>query len=101
MPSLTDVKLPAAGLRWLAVGAAIGLFAASAGAPAFSTRSTLAVDSSTPDHTIVVSGTGRVTLAPDVADLRLGVNITRPTATQARDDAAASMTKVVEAIKKA
>ncbi len=36
-----------------------------------------------------------------MADLRLGVNITRPTATQARDDAAAAMTKVVDAIKKA
>jgi uncharacterized protein YggE len=42
-----------------------------------------------------------VILTPDVADLRLGVNITRPTATQARADAAAAMTKVVDAIKKA
>jgi len=48
-----------------------------------------------------VTGTGRVTLTPDIADLRLGVTLTRPTATQARTDAAAAMTKVVDAIKKA
>jgi uncharacterized protein YggE len=59
------------------------------------------VDPTTPEHTITVTGTGRVSLTPDVADLRVGVNITRPTAAQARADAAAAMTKVVDAIKKA
>jgi len=95
------LNLPPAGLRWLAVGAAIGLFVAAAGAPNFSTHTALAADPTTPEHTISVNGTGRVTLTPDVADLRLGVNITRPTATQARNDAATAMTRVVDAIKKA
>jgi uncharacterized protein YggE len=86
--------------RWLAVGAAAGLLIAAA-APSFSSHTALAVDPTTPEHTITVTGIGRVILTPDVADLRLGVNITRPTATQARADAAAAMTKVVDAIKKA
>src|SRR6478672_3207338 len=100
MSRLLGVNVPASGLRWLAVGAAVGLFVASAGAPNFATHTALAVDPTTPEHTITVTGTGRVSLTPDVADLRVGVNITRPTATQARADAAAAMTRVVEAIKK-
>jgi hypothetical protein len=55
----------------------------------------------TPEHTITVSGIGTVSLTPDTADLRIGVNIIRPTATQARADAAIAMTKVVAAIKAA
>jgi uncharacterized protein YggE len=101
MSRLSTIKPPAAALRWLAAGAAIGLFVASAGAPNFATHAALAADPTVPEHTISVTGTGRVTLTPDVADLRLGVNITRPTATEARADAAAAMTKVVDAIKKA
>jgi len=38
--------------------------------------------------TIVVSGTGRVAVQPDVADLRLGVAISRPTVEAARAAAA-------------
>ena len=37
---------------------------------------------------IVVSGTGRVAVEPDVADLRLGVTVARPTVAAARADAA-------------
>jgi uncharacterized protein YggE len=101
MPKVVTINLPMSGLRWLAVGAAVGLLVASAGAPSFSTRTALAADPTTPEHTITVTGTGRVTLTPDIADLRVGVNISRPTATAARADAAAAMTKVVDAIKKA
>ena len=101
MPNRIALNLPASGLRWLAVGAAVGLFVAAAGAPSLSPHPALAVDATTPEHTITVTGTGRVTLTPDVADLRLGVNITRPTATQARADAAIAMTKVIAAIKEA
>jgi uncharacterized protein YggE len=34
-----------------------------------------------PDQTIVVPGTGRVTVEPDIASIRLGVAVVRPTAT--------------------
>jgi uncharacterized protein YggE len=99
MSKVLSVALPSSGLRWLAVGAGVGLLVALAGAPSFAPKGALAVDSSTPDRTITVTGTGRVTLTPDTADLNLGVNITRTTATAARDDAATAMTKVVAAIK--
>jgi uncharacterized protein len=88
--------------RWLAVGAVAGLLVAGAAGPLVGPRTALAVDPAvTPEHTITVNGVGTVTLAPDTADLRIGVNIIRPTATQARADAATAMTKVVAAIKNA
>jgi uncharacterized protein len=56
--------------------------------------------SSTPG-TIVVSGTGRIAVEPDVADLRLGVSVARPTVDAARADAAAAMTAILAAIRDA
>jgi uncharacterized protein len=53
---------------------------------------------SAPDRTIVAPGLGRVTVEPDVATVRLGVALTRPTASEARETAAATMTAVLEAI---
>jgi uncharacterized protein YggE len=94
-------RIPASPLRWLAFGAAAGMLVAAAVLPGLGSHSALAVDpTSTIEHTISVSGTGRVVLTPDVADLSLGVSITRPTAAAARQDAADAMTKVVDAIKK-
>lgn len=54
--------------------------------------------SSTPG-TIVVSGMGRIAVEPDVADLRLGVSVARPTVDSARADAAAAMTAILAAIR--
>lgn len=52
-----------------------------------------------PDEgSIVVSGTGRVAVAPDVADLRLGVSVTRPTVDSARAEAAATMAAILSAV---
>ncbi len=48
--------------------------------------------------TIVVSGTGRVALESDVADLRLGVSLARPTVDEARSDAAATMAAILSAV---
>ncbi len=53
----------------------------------------------TPEHTITVSGTGDVSVAPDVADVYLGISVTMPTAKAARDAAATSMTAVLAAVK--
>ena len=47
---------------------------------------------------IVVSGTGRVSVEADVADLRLGVVLDRATVEEARRDAATAMAAVVEAV---
>jgi uncharacterized protein YggE len=51
-------------------------------------------------HTITVSASGKVTIVPDVARVTLGVSYTRPSVKAARSDAAATMTKIIGAVKK-
>ena len=48
--------------------------------------------------TIVVSGTGRVVVDPDIAELRLGVAISRPSVEAARTAAAETMTDILAAV---
>ena len=48
--------------------------------------------------TIVVSGTGRVAIEADVADLRLGVALGRPTVDEARAEAATTMAAILAAV---
>ena len=48
--------------------------------------------------TIVVSGTGRVAVEPDIAELRLGVSIARPTVEAARAAAAEAMNAILSAV---
>lgn len=61
-----------------------------------------AASSAGPDEgSIVVSGTGRVAVAPDVADLRLGVSVARPTVDAARAGAAAIMESILAAVDRA
>ncbi len=55
--------------------------------------------STTPAHTITVSGTGKVTVVPDVARVNLGVTLSKPTVKAARDGAATSMTAIIAALK--
>ena len=97
------VPLPGARVRWTALGLVAGLLAAATVlGPTLAPRPSLAVDpsSSSPDHTITVLGTGRVVVQPDLADIRLGVSVTKGTVKAARADAASKMTKVIAALKK-
>jgi hypothetical protein len=55
-------------------------------------------DTDQPAGTIVVSGTGRVAVDPDVAELRLGVAIARPTVDSARAAAAEAMAAILAAV---
>ena len=48
--------------------------------------------------TIVVSGTGRVSVQPDTADLRLGVSVARPTVEAARTEAGRTMEAILAAV---
>jgi uncharacterized protein len=48
--------------------------------------------------TIVVPGTGRVSVVPDVADLRLGVAVARPKVDAARSEAARVMDAILAAV---
>lgn len=52
-------------------------------------------------RTITVTGTGRVSVAPDVADLRLGVTTTEQTVSAARSGNAAAMSRVLAALRTA
>lgn len=89
-------------LGWLAVGAFAGLALAVAFGPALTVRPARAVDpATTPEHTISVSGLGRVTTVPDVADVRVGVMITRVKVRDAQTAAATAMQAVIAALRKA
>ena len=101
MHSITlTLPLPERRTRWLAVGLAAGLLAGTIAMPALAPRGALAADPATPiEHTISVSGVGTIVSVPDVADLRLGVTIARPTVKAARAEAAVAMTKVIAALK--
>jgi uncharacterized protein YggE len=60
-----------------------------------------AAERSGPDpETITVPGTGRVAVEPDIANVRLGVSIVRPTAADAREAAAGTMTAVLDAVRR-
>jgi len=69
--------------------------------PIISGHPTLAADpTSSPEHTVTVSSNGVVSVAPDVADVVIGVMAQKPTVAEAQTAAATSMTAVVAAIKK-
>jgi uncharacterized protein YggE len=53
------------------------------------------------EGSITVSGTGRVAVLPDVADLQLGVSIVRRTVAIARAEAATTMTAILAAVEAA
>jgi uncharacterized protein len=55
-------------------------------------------DPVTTHGTIVVSGTGRVSVEPDVAELRLGVAVSRPSVEAARTAAAETMKAILDAV---
>ena len=102
MSSFT-ITVPRPGPRtgWFAAVLASGLLVAAIAAPALGPRPIFATDpaATPPEHTISVSGTGQVLISPDIADVRLGVSVTRPTVKEARDVAAAAMTKVLASLR--
>jgi len=51
------------------------------------------------ERTITVTGIGTFRVTPDVADVQLGIQITRDTAKAARDDAATAMNAVLAALR--
>jgi uncharacterized protein YggE len=69
--------------------------------PARAEETPMTVETSTTTATtgtIVVGGTGRVAVEPDVAELRLGVAIARPTVEAARAAAAEAMAAILAAV---
>ena len=89
--------------RVIALTAAAGLFIGVIVGPILGSHSALAADASTsttPEHTVTVSGVGEVSVAPDVADISIGVTVQKPTVAAAQATAATSMTAVIAAVKK-
>jgi uncharacterized protein YggE len=87
--------------RPLAFVAAVGVIAlAIVAAPALggAPRSVLAADPTPGEHVISVSGTGKITVKPVVADVSVGVQTQSGTAKAARDDAANVMNAVLAAL---
>ena len=85
----------------LAVTAAFSLLVGIIAGPIIANNHAQGADTSgTPEHTLTVSGSGDVSVAPDVADVMLGISVTKPTVKEARDSAASSMTAVLAAVKK-
>ncbi len=96
------LPLPGSRARWLALGLAAGALVAAIASPAFAPRPIYGLDANgnPPEHTISVTGTGRVVVSPDIADLRVGVSVNKPTVKAARESAAEIMTRVVAALRK-
>ena len=88
--------------RIIAVVAAAGLLAGIIVGPLMSGRSTLAADptATTPEHTVSVTGMADVSVAPDVADIVIGVMVQKSTVSAAQSAAATSMSAVIAALKK-
>lgn len=53
------------------------------------------------EGSIVVTGTGQVAVQPDVADIRLGVSVSRLTVDEARQEAASTMAAILAAVESA
>ncbi len=103
--STSPSRSTAGWLTIVAVGAlVVGLLAGPALATVVnppSYPSTAAAGSDQPaEHTLSVTGEGKVTLTPDIATVQLGVLTERPTAKAARQAAAVAMTNVVDAVRK-
>ena len=88
-----------AGVAALAVGLVAGPALAAATSPAPRYAAVNGATDQPAEHTIAVTGSGKVTVVPDLATINLGVLIERNTAKAAREAAAESMTKVVAALK--
>ena len=95
-----SIPVPGPRVRWAAAGIVAGLLTAIVAGPALAPGPILATDPApTGEHVISVSGTGRVLLTPDIADLRLGVTTTAKTVEEARAANATLMTAVISALK--
>lgn len=80
---------------WVALAATAGLFVGILAGPVMAVEP----NSGNPaEHTISVSGSGKVLLTPDIADVSLGVTIQRDKVATARDEAAAVMAAVIAAL---
>jgi hypothetical protein len=88
--------------RIVALTAAAGLLVGVVVGPIVGGHAAVAADTSTTptEHTVTVSGSGLVSVAPDVADISLGVTVQKSTVAEAQSAAASLMTAVIASVKK-
>jgi hypothetical protein len=100
MASLRSRGITGSELRsWVALAATAGLFVGILAGPAFAASPIPNNPNGNPgEHTISVSGQGKVVLTPDVADVSLGVTVQRNEVGAARDEAARIMQAVIAAL---
>jgi len=98
LPARSSLLLVAAA-GGLLVGLVAGPVLGAATAPRPLYQVAPGADGTTPEHTIAVAGSGKITVVPDMATVSLGVNVQKETAKGAREAGAAAMTKVIAAIK--
>jgi hypothetical protein len=96
----TAAWMSIAAVAALSVGLLAGPVLGAVAAPRGSSPTNAAATDNPPEHTISVTGSGKVTVIPDMATISLGVAIERPTAKAAREAAAAAMNTLVGAIRK-
>ncbi len=95
MASLKSRGISGSEMRsWLALAATAGLFIGIFAGPVAATSPT----DNPSEHTISVSGSGKVVLTPDVADVSLGVTVQKDKASTARDEAGRIMAAVIAAL---
>jgi uncharacterized protein YggE len=100
-PAATAASGPLTFGRALAVTAAACLLIGIVLGPIIANDHAQGADTTgTPEHTITVSGSGVVSVTPDIADVYVGVSVNRTTAKDARSAAASQMQAVVAAVKK-
>jgi uncharacterized protein len=100
MTRTISLARPGARVGLIAIGALVGLVVATALAPARG-ASPVRAESTIAEHTVAVTGTGTVSVKPDVADVQLGVSVQKTTVKEAQAAAATAMNAVIDAIKAA
>lgn len=83
---------------WVALAATAGLFVGILAGPALAESPAPVQTDKASEHTISVTGEGKVLLTPDVADVNLGVTVQRGSLGAARDEAARVMNAVIAAL---
>jgi uncharacterized protein YggE len=85
---------------WIILAALVGIVFGMAIGPALAqdTTGTVPPGGFPPEHTIAVQGTGTIFAKPDMADISVGVDVTRSKLADARTDAATAMNAIVDAL---
>lgn len=100
MASLRTRGITGSELRsWVALAATAGLFIGIVAGPTLAASPIPSPNGPPSEHTISVSGHGKVILAPDVANVSLGVTVQRDKVSTARDEAARIMQAVIAALR--